>query len=211
MLTTSWVMAIRCEINVSSMGSVICACDGTTLSKGMEKYVCSRRSKRAMHPDECMTTMSKHWHTSEDETACRQQSGLGTWLLSACCPIFGCNLVCQRNLRWLSGHLSSEASRWWVRGHGCMLLDIDHRWISNKSILLCLPSTIPFPSSSLSYFCHISNTPPFIPVLLVSSFIPMFPVSLVSIPMSPWSSRLSHIVSLHHSCLSLFHASTFCS
>ena len=72
-------------------------------------------------------------------------------------------------------------------------------------------SATPFPSYSLSYFHHISNTPPFIPVPLVSPFVPMSPVSLISISMSLWSSCLSHIVSSPHSCLSLFHASTFCS
>ena len=73
-----------------------------------------------------------------------------------------------------------------------------------------LPSSaIPFLFSSPSYFCHIPNTSPFIPVPLVSSFIPMFPVSLISVPMSLWSSHLSHIVFLPHSCLSLFHTSTF--
>ena len=60
-----------------------------------------------------------------------------------------------------------------------------------------LPSSaIPFPFLSPSYFHHISDTPPFIPVPLVSSFVPIFPVSLVSIPMPPWSSCLSHIVSV---------------
>ena len=55
-------------------------------------------------------------------------------------------------------------------------------------------STTPFPSQSLFYFHHISNTPLFIPVPLVSPFVPMFPVSLISISMSLWSSHLSHIV-----------------
>ena len=36
------------------------------------------------------------------------------------------------------------------------------------------------------------------------------PVSLISIPMSPWSSHPSHIVLLPHSCF-LFHTSTFVS
>ena len=65
-------------------------------------------------------------------------------------------------------------------------------------------SAIPFPSSSPSYFHHISNTPPFVPVPLVSSFIPTFPVSLLSVSMSPWSSCLSHIVFLPCSCFPCF-------
>ena len=79
-----------------------------------------------------------------------------------------------------------------------------------QQVCSTLPSsTIPFPSSSLSYFCCISDTPLFVPVPLVSSFVPAFPVSLISIPISQWSSHLLHIVLLPHSCLSLFHASTF--
>ena len=70
-------------------------------------------------------------------------------------------------------------------------------------------SATPFPSQSPFYFCHISDTPPFIPVPLVSPFIPMFPVSLISVSMTLWSSHLLHLVSSPHSCLSLFHASTF--
>ena len=71
-------------------------------------------------------------------------------------------------------------------------------------------STIPFPSSSPSYFHHISDTPPFVPVPLVSSFVPPFYVSLISVPMSPWSSCLLHIVFLPHSCLSVrYHISYF--
>ena len=89
------------------------------------------------------------------------------------------------------------------------LLDIDHWWISNKSISTPPSSTISFPSSSMSYFHHIFDTPPFVPVPLVSPFIPTFPVSLLSVSMSPWSSCLLCIVFLPHSCLSLFHASTF--
>ena len=57
-------------------------------------------------------------------------------------------------------------------------------------------STIPFLSSSPSYSHHIFDIPPFVPVPLVSSFVPAFPVSLISVPMSPWSSCLSHIVFL---------------
>ena len=41
-----------------------------------------------------------------------------------------------------------------------------------KSVLHHLLSAMPSPSSSLFYFCHISDTPPFVPVPLVSSFIP---------------------------------------
>ena len=70
-------------------------------------------------------------------------------------------------------------------------------------------SAIPIPSSSPFYFHHISDTPLFVPVPLVSSSIPAFHVSLISVPMSPWSSRLSHIVFLPHSYLSLFPTSTF--
>ena len=70
-------------------------------------------------------------------------------------------------------------------------------------------STIPFPFQSPFYFHHISDTPPFIPVPLVSPFIPTFPVSLISVSMSLWSSHLSHIVSSPRSCFSLFHTSTF--
>ena len=44
-------------------------------------------------------------------------------------------------------------------------------------------STIPSVPKVHSYFCHISNTPPFVPVPLVSPFIPMFPVSLISVSM----------------------------
>ena len=69
--------------------------------------------------------------------------------------------------------------------------------------------TTPFRPKVCSYFCYISNTPPFIPVPLVSPFVPMFPVSLISVSMSLWSSHLLHIVFSPHSCLSLFHASTF--
>ena len=53
-------------------------------------------------------------------------------------------------------------------------------------------SAIPSVPKVRSYFCHISDTPPFVPVPLVSPFIPMFPVSLISVSMSLWSSRLSH-------------------
>ena len=52
-----------------------------------------------------------------------------------------------------------------------------------RQVYSTLPSsTIPFPFPIPSYFCHISDTPPFISVPLVPSFIPMFPVSLISIP-----------------------------
>ena len=66
--------------------------------------------------------------------------------------------------------------------------------------LMDLQQVCPSPSSSAipsvpkvrSYFHHISNTPLFVPVPLVSPFVPMFPVSLISISMPLWSSRLSH-------------------
>ena len=66
--------------------------------------------------------------------------------------------------------------------------------------LMDLQQVCPTPSSSTipsipkvhSYFRHISDTPPFIPVPLVSPYVPMFPVSLISVSMSLWSSRLSH-------------------
>ena len=70
-------------------------------------------------------------------------------------------------------------------------------------------STTPSVPKSVSYFHYISNTPPFVPVPLVSPFVPMFPVSLISVSMSLWSSCLSHIVFSPRSCLSLFHTSTF--
>ena len=41
-------------------------------------------------------------------------------------------------------------------------------------------STIPSVPKVRSYLCHISDTPPFVPVPLVSPFVPMFPVSLIS-------------------------------
>ena len=60
-------------------------------------------------------------------------------------------------------------------GHG--VLDINHQWISDKSVLLRLPSAIPFPSSCPSYFHRISNTPPFIPVspcFILHPYVPCF-------------------------------------
>ena len=65
-------------------------------------------------------------------------------------------------------------------------------------------SAIPFPSSSPFYFHHISDTPPFVPVPLVFILCPCIPVSLISVPMSPWSSHPSHIVLLPHSCFPCF-------
>ena len=115
----------------------------------------------------------------------------------------------------LSSHLGVILCVWgeplWTCWHPChwSVLDIDHWWISNKSVLLCLPPLYPILPQVCFYFHHISDTPPFLPVPLVSSFIPAFPVSLISIPMSPWSSHLSHIVSLPCSCLPLFHTSAF--
>ena len=69
-------------------------------------------------------------------------------------------------------------------------------------------STIPSIPKVHSYFHHISNTPPFVPVPLVSPFVPMFPVSLISVSMPLWSSHLLHKFPPPHSCLPLFHAST---
>ena len=92
-----------------------------------------------------------------------------------------------------------------------IMLDTDHRWISDKVHPALPSSAIPSVPKICSYFCHISDTPPFVPVPLVSPFFPMFPVSLISVSMPLWSSCLSHKFSPPHSCLPLFHASTFCS
>ena len=64
-----------------------------------------------------------------------------------------------------------------------VMLDTNHRWISNKVCPTLPSSTIPSIPKVHSYFHHISDTPPFIPVPLVSPFIPMFPVSLIFISM----------------------------
>ena len=72
------------------------------------------------------------------------------------------------------------------------MLDTNHQWISDKSIPLCHPLLHLFYPKVHPYFCYISNTPPFVPVPLVSPFVPMFPVSLISVSMSLWSSHLSH-------------------
>ena len=73
-----------------------------------------------------------------------------------------------------------------VRYQSLMDLQQVHSTLSSSATTL--------PSQSLFYFHHISDTPPFVPAPLVSSFIPMFPVSLISISMSLWSSHLLHIV-----------------
>ena len=112
------------------------------------------------------------------------------WPIFECGVSWSCDWPCGLGLWW------GSTVRYWS------LMDLQQVCSAPPS------STIPFPSSSLSYFHCISNTPLFILVPLVSSFIPAFPVSLISIPMSPWSSHLSHIV-LSHSCLALFHFSTF--
>ena len=90
-----------------------------------------------------------------------------------------------------------------------VLLDTDHRLISNKVHPALPSSAIPSVPRVRSYFRHISNTPPFIPVPLVSPFVPMFPVSLISVSMPLWSSHLSYKFSPPCSCLPLFHTSTF--
>ena len=59
---------------------------------------------------------------------------------------------------------------------GCML-DTDHRWISNKSVPLCHPPLYLSISQVRSYFHHISDTPPFIPVspcLTLRPYVPCF-------------------------------------
>ena len=91
------------------------------------------------------------------------------------------------------------------------VLDTDYQCISDKSVPLYHPPLYLSIPKVRSYFHHISDTPPLVPVPLVSPFIPMSPVSLISVPMPLWSSRLSHKFSPPHSCLLLFHASTFCS
>ena len=63
------------------------------------------------------------------------------------------------------------------------LLDTNHQWISDKIRPAPPSSTIPSVPKVCSYFRHISNTPPFVPVPLVSPFVPMFPVSLISVSM----------------------------
>ena len=64
-----------------------------------------------------------------------------------------------------------------------LLLDTDHRWISDK-VRPALPSSaIPSVPKVHSYLRHISDTSPFVPVPLVSPFIPIFPVSLISVSM----------------------------
>ena len=48
------------------------------------------------------------------------------------------------------------------------LLETDYRWISDKSVPLCHPPLYLSVSQVRSYFHHISDTPPFVPVPLVS-------------------------------------------
>ena len=73
-----------------------------------------------------------------------------------------------------------------------VLLDTDHWWISDKSVPFCHPLLYLSIPQVRSYFHHISDTPPFVPVPLVSPFVLMFPVSLISISMPLWSSHLLH-------------------
>ena len=65
------------------------------------------------------------------------------------------------------------------------MLDTDHRWISDKVCPTLPSSAIPSVPKVHSYFHHISDTPPFVLVPLVSPFVPMFPVSLISVSMPP--------------------------
>ena len=46
------------------------------------------------------------------------------------------------------------------------MLDTDHQWISNKIRPAPPSSAIPSVPKVRSYFCHISDTPPFVPVPL---------------------------------------------
>ena len=89
--------------------------------------------------------------------------------------------------------------------NGGVLLEIDHQWISDKSVPLHLPLLYPFHPQVHPISITSLTLLHFVPVPLVSSFIPAFPVSLISISMSPRSSHLLHIVFLPCSCLSLFH------
>ena len=53
----------------------------------------------------------------------------------------------------------------------------DHQWISDKVCSTPSSSAIPFPFQSPSYFHHISNTPPFVPVppcLILHPYVPCF-------------------------------------
>ena len=72
---------------------------------------------------------------------------------------------------------------------------LDHQWISDKVHcalpLLCYTSSILTPF----YFHPISDNPPFVLVSPFFTVCPYLPVSLISVPMLPWSSCLSHIVS----------------
>ena len=53
-----------------------------------------------------------------------------------------------------------------------------------RQVRPALPSSaIPSIPKVCSYFHHISDTPPFVPVPLVSPFVPMFPVSPISVSM----------------------------
>ena len=103
------------------------------------------------------------------------------------------NLLPNIDLYCLPQWCPHSASKNWVSSKGFTMawkdtvLDTDHRWISDKSVLLCHPLPVP---KVRSYFHHISNIPPFVPVPLVSPFVPLFPVSLISVSMPLWSSRL---------------------
>ena len=137
------------------------------------------------------------WTKNDLEFQIKWTAGDVTWeLLSSC-----------KDLEALDNYFKSFLRLSW----DLKVLDTDHRCISDK-VHPTLPfSAIPSVPKVHSYFCHISDTPPFIPVPLVSPFIPMFPVSLISISMPLWSSHLLPKFSPLHSCHLLFHASTFCS
>ena len=83
----------------------------------------------------------------------------------------------------------------------CATAGIHHCAVVRYQSLMDLQQVCPTLSSSSaipsvpkvhSYFRHVSDTPPFVPVPVVSPFVPMFPVSLISVSMSLWSSHLSH-------------------
>ena len=95
------------------------------------------------------------------------------------------------------------------------LLSLTVRYQSPMNLRQVRPAlssfTTPFPSQSPFCFHHISDTPPFIPVPLVSPFVPMFPIFTdICFHVTMILSSLAYSFS-PRSCLSLFHASTFCS
>ena len=108
--------------------------------------------------------------------------GLGSRGASATCLPFSCIFPFMAWFRNVDSHdhvigLVGSAFNEQV------LLDTDHRLISDKVRPAPPSSTIPSIPRVHSYFHHISDTPPFVPVPLVSPFIPMFPVSLISVSM----------------------------